>query len=114
LLNKTEFSAWHILKSDEIWYFHKGSPLNVYLIDENGHLTTCLLGDPLEFVGATFQVCIKAGTYFSAENVDKNAYSLVGCMVAPGFEDSDFTLVDKNTLLAVSPQHRALIERLSG
>lgn len=112
LLNKKEYSAWHILKSDEIWYFHKGSPLNVHLIDENGNLTTYLLGDSLEFAGANFQVCIKAGTLFSAENIDKNSYSLIGCMVAPGFEYGDFNLADKNTLLAAYPQHRTIIERL--
>jgi uncharacterized protein len=113
LLNKTDYSAWHILKSDELWYFHQGSPLNIYVIDENGYLITYLLGDPLKFKGAAFQVCIKAGTYFAAEIIDKNSYSLVGCMVAPGFEYRDFKLAEKNTLLTIYPQHKAIIERLS-
>lgn len=113
LLNKTDYSAWHVLKSDELWYFHKGSPLNIYVIDMNGYLSTYVLGDPLKFSGGSFQVSIKAGCYFSAENIDKLSYCLVGCMVAPGFEYNDFQLADKNQLLAMYPQHEALIKKLS-
>lgn len=113
LLNKQDYSAWHNLKSDEIWHFYKGSPLNVYVIDKNGNLTTYLLGDPLKIKGATFQVCIKAEDYFAAENIDKTAYSLVGCTVSPGFEYRDFKLADKNALINAFPQHEAIINRFT-
>lgn len=111
LLNKEDYSAWHILKSDELWNFHKGSPLNIHVINENGNLFTYLLGDPFQTPGATFQICIKAGNYFCAENIDKSTYSLVSCIVIPGFEYNDFKLADKNTLLTCYPQHREIIER---
>jgi uncharacterized protein len=112
-LNNHDYSAWHTLKSDEIWHFYKGSPLNIHVIDKNGNLFTYLLGDPLKTKGATFQICIKAGSYFAAENIDKTTYSLIGCTVSPGFEYNDFELADKNTLINALPQHKMIIERLS-
>ena len=36
LLDSTEFSAFHKIKSDEIWNFYDGDPLEVYEIDETG------------------------------------------------------------------------------
>lgn len=113
LLNKDDYSAWHSLKSDEIWHFYKGSPINIHTIDDNEELRTYLLGDPLKIKGASFQVLIKAGSFFAAENVDKNSYSLVGCTVSPGFEYSDFQLPEKGTLIKKFPQHQEIIERLS-
>src|SRR4029077_9586273 len=37
LLKGEEFSAWHRLKSDEIWHYYKGTPINIHVIDKNGH-----------------------------------------------------------------------------
>lgn len=113
LLNKNNYSAWHSLNSDELWHFYKGSALNIHVIDKNGNLSTHLLGDPLKSAEATFQVCIKAGDYFAAENVDKTTYSLVGCTVSPGFEYSDFKLLNKMELMKAFPQHKTIIDRLS-
>ena len=36
LLEGHDFSAWHRLKSDELWFFHAGSPLTVHEIDALG------------------------------------------------------------------------------
>lgn len=113
LLNQNDYSAWHSLKSDELWHFYKGSPINIHVIDNSGKLITYLLGDPLKIQGATFQVCIKAGFYFAAENVDKDSYSLVGCTVSPGFEYTDFRLADKTILIRAFPQHKEIIARLA-
>lgn len=33
--------------------------------------------------------------------------------MAPGFEFDDFEIADRKALLALHPQHRALIERLT-
>lgn len=113
LLNKYNYSSWHTLKSDEIWHYYKGSPVKIHVMDEVGVLSTYILGDPTKIESASFQVCVKAGCYFAAENVEKDAYSLVGCTVSPGFEYSDFKLADQCDLVRNFPQHRRLIERLS-
>lgn len=113
LLNNHDFSAWHSMQSDELWHFYKGTALNIHVIDTEGNLSTYLLGDPTLFTGASFQVCIRAGNYFAAENVDKSEYSLVGCTVSPGFEYKDWKLSDRDLLNELFPKHKEIIERLS-
>jgi predicted cupin superfamily sugar epimerase len=39
LEGKGHFSAFHKLKSDEIWHFYRGSSVTIYVIDNKGHLT---------------------------------------------------------------------------
>lgn len=113
LLNQNNFSAWHRLKSDEVWHFYRGSSVNIYIIDGDGNLSIHLLGDLLTTDGASHQVCIRAGNYFAAENVDKETYSLVGCTVSPGFEYKDFELVEGDRLLKAFPQHQDIIKKFS-
>lgn len=37
LLPSEHVSHFHRIKSDELWFFHEGSPLTVHTLDENGH-----------------------------------------------------------------------------
>lgn len=113
LLSGTDFSAWHSLKSDELWHYYKGSPVKIHVIDKNGSLNSYLLGDPTENHGAVFQLCIKAGDWFAAEVADKTSYSFVGCTVSPGFEFKDFTLADRTLLSNMFPQHETIINRFT-
>jgi uncharacterized protein len=76
-------------------------------------LNTYLLGNALETEEASFQVCIKAGDFFAAENVDKNSYGFIGCTVSPGFEYCDFHLAEKKELSKKFNPHQEIIERLS-
>lgn len=113
LLQGHDFSAWHCLKSDELWHFYTGSSVKIYVIDNQGNLTTHCLGNHLEDSENSFQVAITAGNWFAAEVVDKTAYSLVGCTVNPGFDFKDFKLAEREVLSEEFPQHRALIARFS-
>ena len=36
MLAKGEVSHFHRLKSDEVWYYHDGNALTIYMIDEAG------------------------------------------------------------------------------
>lgn len=113
LLFGNDFSAWHCLKSDEIWHYYKGTQINIHMINHAGELHTALLGDPAICKGAAFQVPIPAGTWFAADIVDKSSYCLAGCTVTPGFEFEDFTLADSNMLACKFPQHHAIIHQLT-
>ena len=44
LLTGDRFSALHRLKSDEIWHFYLGDPVEVTMLHENGHLERKTLG----------------------------------------------------------------------
>jgi len=109
LLSEHDFSAWHTLKSDEIWHYYIGSSVKIHIIDREGNYSMRLLGNSLDNVDASFQFVIPSGNWFAAEIVDKTSYSLVGCTVNPGFEFNDFTLADRDTLSVEFPQHRSLI-----
>lgn len=44
LLNGAGFSAFHRIRSDELWHFYEGGPLHIFVLDEEGTLTTITLG----------------------------------------------------------------------
>ncbi|WP_454872688.1 cupin domain-containing protein [Paraburkholderia xenovorans] len=105
-------SAWHRIKSDEVWHFYAGEPLHVHVLDETGALVTHRLGNAQTHADAVFQAVVPAGSWFAAECADPATFALVGCTVAPGFEFSEFELADVHVLTARHPRHAALIERL--
>ncbi|CAB3703669.1 putative cupin superfamily sugar epimerase [Burkholderia sp. OAS925] len=105
-------SAWHRIKSDEVWHFYAGEPLNVHVLDAAGKLVTHKLGNALIHRDAVFQAVVPAGLWFAAECADPASFALVGCTVAPGFEFSEFELADVDALKSRYPQHAAFIERL--
>ena len=37
LLQAGDYSAFHRIKSDEMWHFYAGNPLEVHMLDHNGH-----------------------------------------------------------------------------
>ncbi len=111
LLPSDDFSAWHKVKSNEIWSYHSGSSLTLLLLDKHGYLQTQILGDFLQDEKSVYQVNIPADTWFCAFVNDKNSYSLIGCAVGPGFEFQDFTLGKREDLIKQFPQHEALILR---
>lgn len=113
LLCDSAYSAWHRIRSDEVWHFYAGCPLNVHVLEQDGSLTTHRLGDALADDDAVFQAVVGAGCWFAAERSDPDGFSLVGCTVAPGFEFSEFELADAGSLLASHPRHAALIARLA-
>jgi predicted cupin superfamily sugar epimerase len=112
LLEDENFSAFHRLRSDEMWHFYAGSPLVVHVIDQAREYSSILLGSDLE-QGEVFQAVVKAGCWFASEVKDQRSWALVGCTVAPGFEFEDFELAKRRELLRIHPQHRELIERLT-
>ncbi|MGH4124449.1 MAG: cupin domain-containing protein [Clostridium sp.] len=111
LLRDGEISSFHRLKSDEMWYYHAGSPLTIYMISPNGELTTKQLGLNIEN-GETPQFLVPKNYIFgSAMNIP--GYSLVGCMVSPGFDFKDFEIFERDTLLNKYSQHKDIIIKLT-
>ena len=48
LLRTGEVSNFHRLKSDELWYYHDGEALTIYMISPEGELITKQLGINIE------------------------------------------------------------------
>lgn len=108
MLCDNDFSAFHRLHGmTEIWYYHAGECLDIYVIDANGELVVHHLSADDEM-----QVVIEPEQWFAAELPGKKGFSLVGCAVAPAFKFENFELAKKDDLLREFPQHRDTIERL--
>lgn len=112
LLKSGQVSRFHKLLSDEIWFFHAGSPLRIYMIDSQGALTVTKLGLAID-EGEKPQAVVPANTIFGADVVEADSFTLVSCMVSPGFEYDDFYLYSRDELIEIYPEHNVTIARLN-
>jgi predicted cupin superfamily sugar epimerase len=112
LITSDNFSAFHKIESDEMWHFHGGSPLSVYVILPDGELEILYIGNDLE-KGETPQAIVSAGCWFASKVEVSNSYSFVGCTVSPGFDFQDFVLANREELTAEYPTHSDLIKELT-
>jgi uncharacterized protein len=112
LLEGNDFSAFHRIRSDEIWNFYDGSPTIISAISPEGVLIQYLLGRDIRNK-ESLQVVIPAGWWFASKVINPDSYVLAGCIVAPGFDFKDFELGRKAGLLEKYPQHSDLVEKLT-
>ncbi len=112
LLEYGNFSAFHRIKSDEMWHFYAGNTLEILILEPNQGLYTILLGNDLE-KKEQLQAVVPAGHWFAARVLKPESYALVGCTVAPGFDFQDFELARAEDLLSSFPQHETLIRTLT-
>ena len=101
LLPAGAWSAWHRVRSDEVWHHYDGGGLTLYR-----------LGMPTVRLGReTPQAVVPAGVWQAAEPVEDAV--LCGCTVAPGFEFEDFELGSAELLAREFPAEAQLIRRLA-
>jgi uncharacterized protein len=123
LVEAPDFSAFHRIKADELWYFHAGTGIAIHCLCEDGGYRRLELGPWLGYFGA-----VAAGTWFAAEPCilgpagaepcapdasDGAPWALVSCAVSPGFDFRDFELAEREALGRRYPDRKALIERLA-
>ncbi len=111
LLTSANVSKFHRIKSDELWYFHAGSPLIVHTLGEHGHQQHHLGLDLSK--GQQPFLWIPKDTIFGSTVLENDGFSLVSCAVAPGFDFRDFELFERSELLRAYPEHKELVERLT-
>jgi predicted cupin superfamily sugar epimerase len=116
LLTHDNPSNFHRLDAEEIWYFHEGDPLSVHIIDEEGTYSEILIG-PNAVVGEVLQAVVPPGVWFGssvrAPTDEGLGWSLVGCMVSPGFDFTGFELADRKAMLARYPHCDGIIKTLT-
>ena len=96
LLGRGDYSAFHRIKSDEMWHFYDGGPLEIHLLNGSGH-NVLTLGRHIE-KGQVLQAVVPAGVWFAARPRLESEYSLVGCTVSPGFDFRDFEMASRRQL----------------
>jgi uncharacterized protein len=93
LLCPGEESAWHVVRSDELWLWHRGGPLTLRLAGagpEPGPESPITLGADVG-AGQQPQACVPGGVWQRAAPAGAEPV-LVSCVVAPGFDFADFRL----------------------
>ncbi|MBU8810050.1 cupin domain-containing protein [Mycolicibacterium goodii] len=90
LLMPGQQSAWHTVRSAELWLYHRGSPLLLEVGAEMADTTTHLLGADITS-GEQPQVLVPPGHWQRARPRDDEP-TLVSCVVVPGFDFTDFTM----------------------
>src|ERR1700682_4129056 len=65
LLEGENFSAFHRLRSDELWHFYAGGSFVVHVIDEEGRYSEISVGSDLD-AGERLQAVVKAGCWFAS------------------------------------------------
>ncbi len=111
LLQGHEKSHFHRIQSDEHWFFHGGSTLNIHILNNNASKENyrCLPLGPTHL-----QQWVPAKQWFAAElqAPTPEAFALMSCVVAPGFDFADFALARADALQQQYPEHRELVKRL--
>lgn len=90
LLMPGQQSAWHTVRSAELWLHHRGSPLVLEIGPERDRASTHVLGPDIS-AGHHPQVVVPPG-YWQRARPQTAEPVLVSCVVAPGFDFADFTL----------------------
>jgi uncharacterized protein len=112
LLTAKTVSLMHRLKYDEMFHFYLGSPVMMLQLGPDGSSEIITLGH--DILGEQkVQVLVPKGTWQGAFIQPGGKFSLMGCSVAPGFDEADFELGERESLLARYPDMRELILRLT-
>lgn len=112
LLPAGQCSRFHKVKSDEIFHFYLGDPVEMTWLMEDGTCKKMILGSDIT-AGQHVQIVVPKGTWQGAYIIEGGEFALMGCTVAPGFDFADFEIGEKDQLLAQFPNAKEVIERLS-
>ena len=114
LITRTDFSALHKLKTDEMWHYYGGDPLQMLILHPDGHGEVVVLG-PDVLNGQRLQYVVPRGSWQGAMPTGKGAdtYSLFGDTLAPGFAYADFEMGYRSELQQAYPRFAATIAQLT-
>lgn len=103
-LKPGEVSRFHKVASDEVWNLYQGIGVRLYIWEGTDTPPKCV---SLSVDNNCFCYVIPAGIWQAAEPISEKV--LLGCSVAPGFEFSDFALMDQNSedakkLISLAPE----------
>ena len=126
LLTPDAFSAMHRLKSDEVFHFYLGDPVEMLQLHADGSHSVILIGGDID-AGQSPQVVVPKGTWqgcrlsrsvgpcarSDAREGLRYGFALLGTTVAPAFDPDDYEDGDRAELMALYPQCKRMIGRLT-
>ncbi len=110
LLKDAEKSHLHRIKSDEIWFFHEGTSIEI-IVFYNNEYSIYTLGRELD-KGEVYQLTVPAGAWFGARIKDAKGFVLVSCTVAPGFDFADFELAEYKKISREFPAYDSILKEM--
>ncbi|HXC94238.1 MAG TPA: cupin domain-containing protein [Edaphobacter sp.] len=112
LLETGTFSEMHRLRSDEVFHFYAGDPVEMLQLKEGNAGVVTILGNRLE-QGQRPQVVVERDVWQGCRLVGMGRWALLGCTVSPGFEFEDYESGTKETLCARWPKFEDMIAALT-
>lgn len=92
VLRAGERSHWHRVDAEEVWLYHAGAALELSIADEAGAVTHRLGPDLV--AGERPQAVVPKDAWQAARTT--GAYTLVSCIVTPGFDFAGFELAPQD------------------
>ncbi len=109
-----DFSALHRLRTDEVWHFYGGSPIDLLLLYPDGTGRRVTLGADV-LSGQLPQFTVPHGVWQGSVPRSRaaKAYSLAGDQLSPGFDYGDFEMGYRDALQREYPAFAADIRKLT-
>jgi hypothetical protein len=95
-------STMHRVRSDEVFHFHLGDPVECLLLEPGAGGRRLALGPDLA-AGQRPQIMVPRGAWQGHRLYPGGRWALLGCTMAPGFEFADFEGGDPAALVREFP-----------
>lgn len=121
LLTADTYSKIHRLKSDELFHFYLGDPVEMLIVPSDAEYCETarpatpfgrhILGQDLD-AEQNLQILVPRGCWQGARLCQGGEFALLGCTVSPGFEFQDFSTDAPDTLPTEFQEHHGLYQAL--
>ena len=116
LLTPGDFSALHRIAQDEVWHFYAGDRVEHLQLQADGVAQLSRMG-PNVLAGEQPQVVVPAGVWqgarLAATPEGGVGFALLGCTVAPPWDERGFELGARTALRAEFPAHAGWVHALT-
>jgi uncharacterized protein len=112
LLEPDTFSEMHRLRSDEVFHFYMGDPVEMLQLSLDMKGKTVVIGNDLA-KGERPQVVVNRGVWQGSRLVAGGKWALLGCTVSPGFEFEDYEDARYEELAELWPDWSEMIRALT-
>jgi predicted cupin superfamily sugar epimerase len=112
LLTPDTFSQMHVVPGDEIFHFYLGDPVEMLQIAPDGNAEIIVMGSDISS-GMQLQHVVPGAYWQGARLREGGTFALMGTTMAPGFDYADYRSGKRDELLALFPQHSAMLRVLT-
>lgn len=112
LLTSEDCSSMHRVKSDELFHFYLGDPVEMLLLFPDGTGKSVILG-PDVLKGMHLQCAVPREVWQGCRLAGKGQFALMATTVSPGFEFDDFELGNRDELVRLYPRFEEKIRALT-